>query len=42
MNRSHTIALTGANGFIGKQLQQTFDRVVALYRDDCVKRKQVI
>jgi len=36
MNQSHTIALTGANGFIGKQLQQTFDRVVVLRRDDSV------
>lgn len=36
MNRSHTVALTGANGFVGKQLQQTFDRVVVLRRDDSV------
>ena len=36
MNQPHTIALTGANGFIGKQLQQAFDRVVVIHRDDSV------
>ena len=36
MNRPCTIALTGANGFIGRELQQAFDRVVVLHRDDSV------
>lgn len=36
MNQPHTVALTGANGFIGRQLQQAFDRVVVLHRDDSV------
>ncbi len=34
MNQPHTIALTGANGFIGRELQQALNSVVVLDRRD--------
>ncbi len=30
------LAITGANGFVGKHLQNTFNHVVVLQRDDSV------
>ena len=36
MKTNHTLAITGANGFVGKHLQDTFSYVVVLHRDDSV------
>ncbi len=36
MQTNYTIALTGANGFVGKHLQNTFSHVVVLHRNDSV------
>jgi len=36
MKTNYTIALTGANGFVGKHLQNVFSHVVVLHRDDSV------
>ncbi len=36
MQTNYTIALTGANGFVGKHLQNTFGHAVVLHRDDSV------
>ena len=36
MKINPTIAITGANGFVGKHLQNTFSHVVVLHRDDGV------
>ncbi len=34
MKNNHIIAITGANGFVGRHLRDTFDRVIILHRDD--------
>ena len=36
MKTNHTIAITGANGFVGKHLQNIFSHVVVLHHDDSV------
>ena len=36
MKTNQIIAITGANGFVGKHLQNTFSHVVVLHRDDSV------